>query len=198
MNTKAQVGDTLVWSVSFIIIFVIMLLFVLGVSFLFKDRGDRIVEIKQLGISDYYNYNVKFATDFYNQNKDRINNWADDSRVISREEFLGGNANPDVKKSYDALAESYVSFSNSYNFNDSYFYIRTNDKEMLIVKNPNGKFNQWTLQNPTNNQFFHNFQINPLVPDNLKRVYFTSDDGKLIMIIFYDKLAEKKINGLTN
>lgn len=189
-NKKGIIGTGLTWIVATIVIFAIMLIFMIFSSFLYNPFGDKEIGLSKLDKSGNYNYEVKFATSFYEQNKKVIFDWADYDGVVSFADLYDKETNQEAKKVYDNLYNDYVKFVQDAQFKEPYFYIRTNEKEMLVNKLRGEDFSGWAVKNPGSGDFFHNFKVNPLIQDNNQRVFFVSDKGELVMIIFYDKNIE--------
>lgn len=195
-SQKAQIGEGLAWIIAICVILFIMVLF-LGVTALLAPSA--YLDASQINLK--YNREVIqnkpiFVGDFFNSNKKDVFAWADSDLVVSREEFVGKNIPEDKSKLYQSVYTSYVNTIKTGDYlklyKEPYFYIRTIDKEMRIeghIPETIGPINSggWGMSNPPNGQFLHGFQQDEISGDGLGRYFFVSDNGTLIMIIFYDK-----------
>ena len=189
-NKKAVIGTTLTWIFAIFIIIFVLVIYFITLGLLSKANIISQSSVKT-GNNQFYDLNdYQNIISFISMNKKVINDWADSDLVISRTEFVG-EIPEDKKKLYDDVFNSYNNFIKNTNYKEPYFYIRTEKKEMQIRKSSGTdlKLGSWSIKNPTSGDFYYNMEENKLEGDlpSIHRLYFSSNGGNLVMIIFYDE-----------
>ena len=206
LNNKAQIGDAMAWTIALILIFFIMLFFVGNLTLLnLQVTKDKV----GFGTLTDYKSSVNLEGSsiiikFLKENEDTIFNWADNGKVVKGSNIPGitiskegvgsvGKINEEEFNHYKNIFDAYVSFIELYGFEKPVFYIRTQDKDLNIEqRESDSEF--YGVATPRESDFEYNFQ--PLnEPAYINRFLITSDEGRLILFVFYDEKSEREYYG---
>lgn len=141
---------------------------------------------------------------FLSEHSDEVYRWADSDLSIDFEKYnrikeaqrFGKDTNiyPETQKLYDDILNNYSDFLQKNNLNHIIFYIRTENKEINIETDNKQLF--WEVTNPLQGGFaskggLYSFRkdeelISQDIPEiNEYKFYAVSDNGTLIMFVFY-------------
>lgn len=197
MNRKATIGEGLTWAVSFFIILFILLIFLAAVVSL-STRVSKVdisaqnnFEFGEFGFNE-----KKFIMEFIELNYGEISQWADsDDAKVKFSEYgdpalLSMDNFPNAQPFYEKLNKNYLDLLIEYKFENSYFYIRTEDREMWVDEKG------WFAA-PDYNYFRHPmgefFIVNRMkILEPMNKFFIDSEKGNLVMICFYQDIKDVK------
>ncbi|MEK6890764.1 MAG: hypothetical protein AABX03_01370 [Nanoarchaeota archaeon] len=180
-NKRGQIGDGLTWVVAMFIIFFIILLFLGGVAFLLPDANNN-----KLGVSLTKAVNLDESRGFYDEKFIDLSKEKPvilDNLLLKIDNDLSNWAENDNSDVNDLLKVYSNNIAES-GLNEPYFYVKTGNKKLAIEKKSDGSFD--LVESPDEYVFGQNTENIPSYI--LKNKFFgVSNNGTLIMIIFYDK-----------
>lgn len=180
-NKRGQIGDGLTWVVAMFIIFFIILLFLGGVAFLLPDANNN-----KLGVSLTKAVNLDESRGFYDEKFIDLSKEKPvilDNLLLKIDNDLSNWAENDNSDVNDLLKVYSEGIADS-GLKEPYFYVKTGNKKLAIEKKSDGSFD--LVESPDEYVFGQNTENIPSYI--LKNKFFgVSNNGTLIMIIFYDK-----------
>jgi len=218
-SNKAQIGSSISWIVAFLVIFFIMFLFIGMITILLPQIKK--AEVSHGELSSFGESLV--VRDFLERYDEELFEWVENDEVGKVKSSAYGYelldtispAYPHFKKLELVVGD----FLQEYDFEDPYFYIRTEDREIWITSSIQGKDKKRVFHFETrrNLRFRHSMDSLAGVPTvgpntqaspetlrkrelaleyPLNRFFISSDKGKLIMISFHENFQDEVVGML--
>jgi len=193
---KKGQADTLTWFVGTIIIFFVLAFFIGAVISIAGQDGGIIGSILgeisgggddgENSLPESNLENAKIIQKFLSENREVVSDWAEKSKGIEGNLI---NANEEQLISYMNFKDAWLKFSEDNSLEEPYFYARTSEKSIIIGKNILG---EGYTEDATAGKRYKFGACTSGTQDLISRFFISSENGELVMIVFYQNKENDK------